>query len=127
MYAYYGRDEDYEELKKRGISVDGYIVLVRYGAIFRGSKVRTDNKARYKLKNYLHTLHTLHCIHLKVKIATKWGAIGVVLFSDPKDKAPDGRNFTFPDSWVFIVCEIFVILHNIKHYIPTSVASWDGR
>ena len=58
MYAYYGRDEDYEELKKRGISVDGYIVLVRYGAIFRGSKVRTDNNARYKLKNYLHTLYS---------------------------------------------------------------------
>jgi N-acetylated-alpha-linked acidic dipeptidase len=23
----------------------------------------------------------------------------VILFSDPKDKAFEGRNFTFPDSW----------------------------
>lgn len=39
MYAYYGRDEDYEVLDKLDISVAGRIVLVRYGAIFRGSKV----------------------------------------------------------------------------------------
>lgn len=32
-------------------------------------------------------------------IAAKWGAIGVILFTDPKDKAKEGRNFTFPDSW----------------------------
>lgn len=39
VYAYYGRDVDYEELQKRGVNVTGHIVLVRYGAIFRGSKV----------------------------------------------------------------------------------------
>ena len=32
-------------------------------------------------------------------IAARWGAIGVILFTDPKDKAVEGRNFTFPDSW----------------------------
>lgn len=72
VYAYYGRDVDYEELQKRGVNVTGHVVLVRYGAIFRGSKV---------------------------VIAAKWGAIGVILFTDPKDKAKEGRNFTFPDSW----------------------------
>ena len=39
VYAYFGRDVDYEELQSRGINVTGNIVLVRYGAIFRGSKV----------------------------------------------------------------------------------------
>lgn len=39
VYAYYGRDEDYQKLEKLGINVTGNIVLLRYGAIFRGSKV----------------------------------------------------------------------------------------
>lgn len=39
VYAYYGRDEDYDQLEKLNIAVSGRIVLVRYGAIFRGSKV----------------------------------------------------------------------------------------
>ena len=43
VYAYFGRDVDYEELQSRGINVTGHIVLVRYGAIFRGSKVIDDN------------------------------------------------------------------------------------
>lgn len=34
-----------------------------------------------------------------MKIAEKWGAIGVILYTDPTDKAKDGRNFTYPDSW----------------------------
>jgi len=72
VYAYYGRQEDYEYLFSRGINVSGHIVLVRYGAIFRGSKVQ---------------------------VAERYGASGVILFSDPQDKAQKGRNFTFPDSW----------------------------
>jgi len=46
--------------------------LVRYGAVFRGAKVQ---------------------------LAENLGAIGVILFSDPQDKAAEGRDFSYPDSW----------------------------
>lgn len=72
VYAYYGREEDYQYLLDRGINVSGHLVLVRYGATFRGSKVQ---------------------------IAEQFGAKGVILYSDPRDKAAEGRNFTYPDSW----------------------------
>jgi hypothetical protein len=39
VYAHYGREEDFEVLRSRGINVTGKIVLLRYGAVFRGSKV----------------------------------------------------------------------------------------
>ena len=39
VYAHYGREEDFEVLRSRGIDVTGKIVLLRYGAVFRGSKV----------------------------------------------------------------------------------------
>ena len=47
------------------------------------------------------TYNFLICIsfRFKVAIAAKRGAKGVILFGDPQDKARDGRNFTFPDSW----------------------------
>ena len=72
VYAYFGREEDYRYLESRNINISGKIALVRYGALFRGSKVQ---------------------------IAERLGAIGVILFTDPKEKAVQGRNFTFPDSW----------------------------
>lgn len=40
IYANYGRKEDYEELVAKGVNFTGKIVLTRYGAIFRGLKVR---------------------------------------------------------------------------------------
>jgi len=52
--------------------VSGHIALIRYGSIFRGSKVR---------------------------IAQRFGVIGIVFFNDPREKAREGRNFTFPQSW----------------------------
>ncbi len=58
VYANYGRPEDFTALEKMGIDVEHKIVLVRYGAIFRG---------------------------LKVQNAQKHGAAGILIFSDPAD------------------------------------------
>ncbi|MGA8041343.1 MAG: M28 family metallopeptidase [Terracidiphilus sp.] len=58
VYANYGRPEDFKELEKQKIDLHGKIVLVRYGANFRGVKV------------YLAELH---------------GAAGVLIYSDPFD------------------------------------------
>lgn len=59
-------------MASRNINVSGKIALVRYGALFRGAKVQ---------------------------VAERLGAIGVILFSDPQDKAAEGRDFSYPDSW----------------------------
>lgn len=72
VYANYGRIGDYRALDDKGVSLDGKIVLVRYGgtpAQMRGMKVRE---------------------------AAKRGAIGVVIYSDPED---DGyvRGDVYPD------------------------------
>lgn len=58
VYANYGRAEDYRALASAGIDVEGRIVLARYGAVYRGVKVRE---------------------------AEKRGAAGVVLYTDPAD------------------------------------------
>ncbi|GGA58821.1 folate hydrolase [Edaphobacter acidisoli] len=58
VYANYGELADFKELQKMGVSVKGKIVLVRYGANFRG---------------------------VKVYIAQKYGAVGVLIYSDPTD------------------------------------------
>jgi N-acetylated-alpha-linked acidic dipeptidase len=58
VYANYGVPEDYEQLDRLGISVKGAIVIVRYGASFRG---------------------------VKPKIAAEHGAVGCLIYSDPRD------------------------------------------
>ncbi len=58
VYANYGRPEDFATLDRMGIEVKDKIVLVRYGDIFRGLKVRN---------------------------AQKRGAKGILIFSDPGD------------------------------------------
>lgn len=58
VYANYGTFQDYQDLLDAGISLEGKIILVKYGGIFRG---------------------------LKVKRASELGAIGVVMYSDPGD------------------------------------------
>ncbi|WP_435006528.1 M28 family metallopeptidase [Tundrisphaera lichenicola] len=58
VYANYGRPEDFTALEKLGIDVKGKIVLVRYGELFRGLKVRN---------------------------AQKRGAKGILIYSDPAD------------------------------------------
>jgi N-acetylated-alpha-linked acidic dipeptidase len=58
VYANYGNQQDYEELARRGIDVRGKLVIVRYGNSFRG---------------------------VKPKIAAEHGAIGCIIYSDPRD------------------------------------------
>jgi N-acetylated-alpha-linked acidic dipeptidase len=58
VYANYGRLEDFDKLAEQHIDLHGKIVLVRYGANFRG---------------------------VKVYIAEKRGAVGVLIYSDPQD------------------------------------------
>ncbi len=58
VYANYGLPEDYAVLKSKGIEVRGKIVLVRYGRSFRG---------------------------IKPKVAAENGAVGCLIYSDPKD------------------------------------------
>jgi N-acetylated-alpha-linked acidic dipeptidase len=69
VYVNYGRPEDYEELEAAGVSVEGAIVIARYGGSFRGTKP---------------------------KIAAEHGAIGCLIYSDPRD---DGyfSDAVFPD------------------------------
>src|SRR6185312_9591881 len=58
VYANYGQPEDYEVLATHGIDVKGRIVLVRYGRSFRGTKP---------------------------KVAYEHGAVGCIIYSDPRD------------------------------------------
>ncbi|HLF15677.1 MAG TPA: PA domain-containing protein, partial [Bacteroidota bacterium] len=58
VYVNYGVPADYEELDRRGISVRGAIVIARYGGSWRG---------------------------IKPKLAAENGAIGCIIYSDPRD------------------------------------------
>ena len=58
VYANYGRPQDFAELAAKHIDVRGKIVLVRYGANFRG---------------------------VKAYLAQQRGAAGVIIYSDPAD------------------------------------------
>jgi energy-converting hydrogenase Eha subunit C len=61
VYVNYGMVEDFAELEMLNVTVAGKICIVRYGKIFRGNK--------------LHNCQTL-------------GGIGLILFSDPQEVAP---------------------------------------
>ena len=69
VYVNYGSPADFARLAGMGISVEGKIALVRYGGAFRG---------------------------LKVKESQDRGAVGVLIYSDPRD---DGymAGDTYPD------------------------------
>jgi N-acetylated-alpha-linked acidic dipeptidase len=58
VYVNYGRPQDYEVLDRYGVSVKGAIVIARYGASWRG---------------------------IKPKVAAEKGAIGCIIYSDPRD------------------------------------------
>lgn len=58
VYVNYGIPEDYEELARHGISVEGKIVIARYGAAWRG---------------------------IKPKVAAEHGAVGCLIYTDPAD------------------------------------------
>ncbi|KIR25712.1 membrane protein [Cryptococcus deuterogattii LA55] len=58
VYVGYGRKQDFDLLKQRGVDINDKIVLAKYGGCFRG---------------------------LKVKAAQEAGAIGIIIFTDPGD------------------------------------------
>jgi N-acetylated-alpha-linked acidic dipeptidase len=58
VYVNYGLPDDYDELERRGVDVKGRIVLARYGASWRG---------------------------IKPKVAAEHGALGCLIYSDPRD------------------------------------------
>ena len=58
VYLNYGMPEDYQTLARRGIDVQGKIVITRYGGGWRG---------------------------LKPKLAQQHGALGCIIYSDPHD------------------------------------------
>jgi len=69
VYVNYGRPEDYDTLDRLGVSVRGSIVIARYGSAWRG---------------------------IKPKVAAEHGAIGCLIYSDPKDDGYYGEP-VFPD------------------------------
>jgi len=69
VYANYGRKEDFERLRDMGISVQGKIVLARYGLNFRG---------------------------YKVKYAQEMGAAAVIMYTDPADMGY-AKGTTYPE------------------------------
>ncbi len=58
VYVNHGMPDDYKELERQGVSVKGRIVITRYGAGWRG---------------------------LKPKLAYEHGAVGCLIYSDPRD------------------------------------------
>ena len=58
VFVNYGVPGDYDELERRGIDVKGKIVIAKYGGSWRG---------------------------IKPKVAAEKGAIGCLIYSDPKD------------------------------------------
>jgi N-acetylated-alpha-linked acidic dipeptidase len=58
VYVNYGMPDDYKELARHGVSVKGKIVIVRYGKGWRG---------------------------LKPQLAYEHGAVGCLIYSDPRD------------------------------------------
>ena len=68
VYVNYGMPDDYEELERRGISVKGAIVIASYGGSWRG---------------------------IKPKVAAEHGAVGCLIYSDPRDDGYAGGD-VFP-------------------------------
>ena len=58
VYVNYGIPSDYEALERRGVSVEGKVVIARYGGSWRG---------------------------IKPKVAAEHGAVAAFLYSDPRD------------------------------------------
>lgn len=69
VFVNYGVPADYEELERRGISVKGAIVIAKYGGSWRG---------------------------IKPKVAAEHGAIGCLIYSDPRDDGYAGGD-VFPN------------------------------
>jgi N-acetylated-alpha-linked acidic dipeptidase len=70
VYAGHGLDADYQTLANANVSVQGRIVLVRYGSEFRG---------------------------LLARRAEKNGAAGVIFYTDPADRDGSANGAPYPD------------------------------
>ncbi|HEV7836676.1 MAG TPA: transferrin receptor-like dimerization domain-containing protein [Gemmatimonadaceae bacterium] len=68
VFVNYGIPADYDELERRGISVKGAIVIAKYGGSWRG---------------------------IKPKVAAEHGAVGCLIYSDPRDDGYAGGD-VFP-------------------------------
>ena len=67
VYVNYGMRDDYGQLERLGVSVKGAIVIARYGGGWRG---------------------------IKPKVAAEHGAVGCIIYSDPKDDGYfEGQDF----------------------------------
>jgi len=69
VYVNYGLPADYERLERLGVSVQGAIVIARYGMSWRG---------------------------IKPKVAAEHGAVGCLIYSDPRDDGYFGGE-VFPE------------------------------
>ncbi len=69
VYVNYGIPADYDTLARRGIDVTGKIVIARYGGSWRG---------------------------IKPKVAAEHGAIGCIIYSDPRDDGY-GQGDVYPE------------------------------
>ena len=67
VYVNYGIPADYEELERLGVSVRGAIVIARYGMSWRG---------------------------IKPKVAAEHGAVGYLIYSDPREDGYFAATFT---------------------------------
>jgi len=63
VYVNYGLPEDYEVLERHGVSVKGAIIIARYGHSWRG---------------------------IKPQVGAEHGAIGCIIYSDPRDDGYSG-------------------------------------
>jgi N-acetylated-alpha-linked acidic dipeptidase len=72
IYVNYGIPADYDSLARRGISVKGAIVIARYGASWRG---------------------------IKPKLAAEHGAVGCIIYSDPRDDGYHGGDVYPQGPW----------------------------
>jgi N-acetylated-alpha-linked acidic dipeptidase len=72
VYVNQGMPDDYKELARHGIDVKGRIVITRYGGGWRG---------------------------LKPKLAYEHGAIGCLIYSDPRDDGY-GEGDVYPERWI---------------------------
>ena len=77
MYANYGRKADFDALIAAGTNFTNTIALVRYGGVFRGLKVR------HFCSGWKDGLALI--FFGKVKAAGEAGAIGILIYSDPRD------------------------------------------
>src|SRR5438045_4094673 len=72
VYVNYGVPRDYDELERRGIDVRGKIVIARYGGSWRG---------------------------IKPKVAAEHGAVGCIIYSDPRDDGYFNGDVYPPGAW----------------------------